>query len=299
MADDEFRGGQEQQQNEGVPPPASGKRPNGEAPEDREASTLPGAGGRRARAKTTPEPEPEPPPSPEYEPRNTIDPNEIDEEADYRPIETKPGGGPNGETTHEDLDEDAAEFEAYRRDTPNVHGSADKGIVTITVAKAPPKNQFFRAHRDFHPKVNIVVDEVGLEHKYYAVHPDMEDELRTMGIAFAEHTLYLIITPVGALRIIPVRCPDSEGPRNDYASTKELALVESMDAWLRIYTDIPNKCYRRYPAPEDRFPEPIWPRLSHAKIFRLGFRDRDCLIHTPEHPRVLDWAAKKAKTGGA
>jgi hypothetical protein len=213
---------------------------------------------------------------------------------EYQPIDIKAGSGSDGEATPEDLDEDAREFARLRRDLPNVGGSAAVGIMSIGVAKAPPKNEFFRTMKGFRPIVDIVVDEVGMDQKFYAVDPDMAEELRSIGISFAAHTLYLIMTTKGAFRVIPVRCPDADGARNDYSATKELALREAEDRWLRIYTDLENACYRKYPAPQDRFPEPVPPTLTHAKIFRLCFRDRGCLIDSPGHPRFIEWAALQA-----
>ena len=51
-----------------------------------------------------------------------------DESRSDPPIDIKPGSGPDGETTPEDLDEDAAEFARLRRDLPHVEGAAALGI---------------------------------------------------------------------------------------------------------------------------------------------------------------------------
>ena len=82
----------------------------------------------------------------------------------------------------------------------------------------------------------------------------MAPVLSSIGIAYAPHTLYFIITTKGAFRVVPVRCPDGDGDRNEYAATKELALRESEDGWLRIYTDMENSCYRKFPAPRSGSP---------------------------------------------
>jgi hypothetical protein len=221
-----------------------------------------------------------------------------DESRSDPPIDIKPGSGPDGETTPEDLDEDAAEFARLRRDLPHVEGAATLGITGIAVVKAPPKNVFFRAHKGFRPIVDLVTDQVKLDQRYYAVHPRMAPVLTSIGIAYAAHTLYLIITPTGAYRVIPVRCPDGDGDRNEYASSKELGLRQSVDGWVRIYTDLENSTYRVFPAPIGRFPEPVWPEIPDAKIFRLCFRDRGYLIDTPDHPRFIDWVGRKPKDDG-
>ena len=65
--------------------------------------------------------------------------------------------------TMEELDEEEKEFRTLRRDLPGVKGSSAAGIVTISVGKTPPKNEFFRTHPEFRPIVSIVNVEVGME----------------------------------------------------------------------------------------------------------------------------------------
>ena len=52
----------------------------------------------------------------------------------------------------EQLDEEEREFQRLTRSIPNVKGAASAGIVSINVAKAPPKNAFFR---DFFPSAAV------------------------------------------------------------------------------------------------------------------------------------------------
>jgi hypothetical protein len=280
MSDETNRQGPADLPDGNVPPPATpaGKRPNGEdigAPTPDAATAKPASRGAKAKP-------------PESSPG----------EDEYEPIDVKPGNGPNDEVTSEDLDEDAAEFARLRRDLPNASGAAALGISAISVVKAPPKNEFFRSKKGFRPIVDLVIDQVRLDQKFYAVDPRMAPVLSAIGIACAPHTLYFIITAKGAFRCIPVRACDADGDRNEYAATKELALREAEDKWLRIYTDMENSCYRKFPAPPGRFPEPVWPELSAAKIFRLCFRDRGYLIDTPDHPRFIDWEGRKPQDDG-
>ena len=107
-------------------------------------------------------------------------------------------------TTEEELDADEQEFNALRRDLPGVKGVSAAGIVTISVGKVPtPKNEFFRTNREFRPIVPIVNVEVGMEHQYFVVTPDMVEPLNSIGITVSDYTLYLTVTPRGAFRIIP------------------------------------------------------------------------------------------------
>ena len=61
---------------------------------------------------------------------------------------------------------------------------------------------------------------------------------------------------------------------------------------MRLYTDQENKVYRVFPAPAERFADPIWPVLKPAKIFRLAFRDKGRLVDSTEHPLFKKWAAR-------
>jgi hypothetical protein len=191
-----------------------------------------------------------------------------------------------------DLDEDEAEFRRLRRDLPGVSGASAVGIVAIGVAKIPGRNEFFRTHPDFRPIIPIVDLEVGMERQFFASTDEMVEALAAIGITVSPHTLYLTVTSRGAVKIIPVRCADTEGEQNEYNRTRELGLIQGETEWVRLYTDQENKCYRVYPAPKDRFADPIWPALKHAKIFRLAFRDKGRLIDSPQHPLFKRWAAR-------
>ena len=190
--------------------------------------------------------------------------------------------------TEEMLDADEAEFARLRRDLPGVKGASAAGIVSIGVGKIPGKNEFFRTHAQFRPSVKMVATEVGMEKQYFAVTTEMEVALAGIGIDVAEHTLYLTVTPRGAVKIIPIH----SGTDNDYARTKEVGLLDGVERWVRLYVDQENKAYKVFEAPPDRFAEPIWPELSHAKIFRLAFRDKGRLVDSPEHPLFKKWAAR-------
>jgi hypothetical protein len=194
--------------------------------------------------------------------------------------------------TEEELDEEEREFRALRRDLPGVKGASAVGIVAISVDKAPAKNEFFRCHPEFHPIVPMVNTEMGMEKHYFAVTPSMIEPLSGIGITVVDHALYLTITSRGAVRIVPVRQANSDGEMNEYHRTKEIALLTAREQWVRLYTDMENRCYQVFPAPADRFAEPQWPILKLAKIFRLAFRDKGRLIDSPEHTLFQKWAAR-------
>ena len=197
------------------------------------------------------------------------------------------------EELEEELDEEEREYRALRRDVPGVKGAAAAGMLTIGVGKQPaPKNVFYRTHKTFRPVVPLVNVEVGMDKHFIAVMPLMIEPLACMGITVTDHVLYLTITPEGGLRIIPVRAANEEGEQNDWDQTKEMALIEAMDAWYRMYTDKANNAYKNFPAPVGRYGEPNWPDIKHAKIMRMAFRDKGRLIDSSDHILVQKWAGR-------
>ena len=194
--------------------------------------------------------------------------------------------------SEEELDADEKEFRALRRDLPGIKGASAVGIVNISVAKIPGKNEFFRTHPDFRPVFPIVDLEVGMEKQFFVVTDAMVVSLASIGITVSDYTLYLTVTASGAVRVVPVRCAGADGEQNEYARTKEIGLREGIDQWVRLFSDLENHCYKVFPAPVGRFADPIWPELKQAKIFRLAFRDKGRLIDSTDHPLYKKWAAR-------
>jgi hypothetical protein len=193
----------------------------------------------------------------------------------------------------EELDAEEQEFRALRRDLPGVKGTAEAGLLAISVGRQPtPKNEFYRTHPDFRPIVPLVNIEVGMDKQFIAVMPDMVAPLAGIGITVTDHTLYLTVTPRGALRIIPCGGPNTEGEQNEWSRTKEAALIDGLDGWVRMYSDREGNCYKSFPAPSGRFGAPNWPTIKPAKIIRLAFRDRGRLIDSPDHILVQKWAGR-------
>ena len=191
-------------------------------------------------------------------------------------------------TVVEGLDEDEIEFQKLRRDLPGVKGASAAGIVSITVSKKPEANEFFRTHPDFMPIIPIVNIEVGMERQFFAVTDNMVVALAGIGITVSDHRLYMVVTPRGAVRIIPVNVESD----NEYIRSKEIGLIEGTRQWVRLYNDRENRNYKVFPAPAGRFSDPIWPELKQAKIFRVAFRDKGRMVDTPDHPLFLKWAAR-------
>jgi hypothetical protein len=87
-----------------------------------------------------------------------------------------------------------------------------------------------------------------MDRQYFAVTPDMVAPLGSIGITVTDHTLYLTITAGGMLRVVPVRGANEDGEQNEYHRTKEIALLQGLKGWVRLYTDKENQCYRLFRA---------------------------------------------------
>jgi hypothetical protein len=196
--------------------------------------------------------------------------------------------------TGEEEDEDDREFRSLRRDMPGVAGASAAGIITVGVGKIPGRHEFFRTHPAFNPVVNLVINEKGMDKQWCTVAANMETPLLSIGISFALHTLYFTVTETGTTKVIPVRCPDEDGNQNEYDRTKEMGLIDGRNKWVRLYTDLKNGCYKVYPAPKDRFADPIFPDLKPSKINRLAFRDKGNHIDNQQHPLFMKWAGHAA-----
>jgi hypothetical protein len=218
------------------------------------------------------------------------------EQAAPAPVESTETTAQIPAETSEQLDAEEEEFKKIRRDLPGVKGASAAGIVAISVDKAPRKNEFFRTHPTFRPVVPLVDHEVGMEKQYFAVTADMVAPLASIGITVSNYVLYLTVTASGAYRVVPVRQANDDGEQHEYHRTKEIGLIDGLTKWVRIYNDKENHCYKVYPAPADtQYGDPQFPDLSHAKIFKLAFRDKGRLIDSTEHPLFKKWAGRDSK----
>ena len=109
-----------------------------------------------------------------------------------------------------------------------------------------------------------------MEKQFFAVTTDMVEALSGIGITVTDHALYLTVTSRGAVRIVPVRQANADGEQNEYDRTKEIGLIQGIDEWVRLFTDLENRCYKVFPAPAGRFGDPQWPELKAGEDLQAG-----------------------------
>ena len=195
--------------------------------------------------------------------------------------------------TDQQLDEDEMTLRALRLDLPGT-GGTPTGIVSIAVSDRFPRREFFRTHPTHTAVLPMVDHAAGMDVEYHVVTPPMVPELASIGVDALSYRLYEMLTAEGAVRLIPVRQADLDGSANEWNRTKEIALARAHKVWVRAISDRANGRYRVFEAPEGRFPDPLWPDLSLAKLVRLAFTDRGRLIDSPDHALFKKWAARDA-----
>jgi hypothetical protein len=237
----------------------------------------------------------------ERKPAANVEPEETEDNCAGEPEFSRPkleivhdADGTVSEPTVEEA-EDEEEYRKMRRDLPGATGASAAGIIAIMTSKMPAgRNEFFRTLPSFSPVIDLVDTEVGMERQYFTATDEMKTALAGIGITMSPYTLYLTKSETGAVRVVPIRCMDDDGNQNEYSRTKEVGIIRGRKEWVRVYPDLMNKMYKVFPAPKGRFSEPVWPKQSHARIFRLAFRDKGHHIDSPQHPLFMKWAGRAA-----
>jgi hypothetical protein len=180
------------------------------------------------------------------------------------------------------LDAEEKLLSEMRTDLPGRAGVPD-GVVAITVAHKLPKDTFLRVNKPNTIAVRMYAKTVGMDTEYYAIHPSMWTAFASIDVTLANFRLYEILTHDGAHFVHPVRQADHGDSQNEYTRTKEIALETATTKWVRISTDKANKKYRVFPAAKDRFPDPLFPGYTPARLLKLCFADRGLLVDSAQH----------------
>ena len=180
------------------------------------------------------------------------------------------------------LDAEEKLLSEMRTDLPGRAGVPD-GVVAITVAHKLPKDTFFRVNKPNTIEMRMYAKTTGLDTEYYAIHPCMWAAFASIDVLLAKFRLYEILTVDGAHFVHPVRQADHGDSQNEYSRTKEIALEQATTEWVRISTDKANKKYRVFKASKERYPDPLFPGYTPARLLTLCFADRGLLVDSPKH----------------
>ena len=179
-----------------------------------------------------------------------------------------------------ELSEEELELRNLRIDIPG-GGSTGAGLTSISIAKTPPREQFFRTHPTHVLELHMIESSQGTDVAFLAVLPKMVQPLIAISFRPNPYRLFLTITRDGVLRYVPVRLP-GDGEWNAWHESKQQVLVEAREAWVRMTAG--DGRYDRYLLEPGVFPDPSWPEISMPRLIRLAFRDRGRLIDSTEHP---------------
>jgi hypothetical protein len=213
-----------------------------------------------------------------------------DELASARKLQLLSSTAPALETM-EELDEDERLLRELRVDQLGSGPPVGDSVLAIGVGK-PPKDTFFRCRPglEFQPELQMVTNSTGFDKTFVAVRTDMVEFLRSIKIFSARHRVYLIMTDEGVYRLVPVRLAARDGSQNVFSRTLQIAMSRAENEWVRVYNNPElrdtDRGWEVFPAPADRFQEPIWPDIGAGKMIRLAFKDAGNLIDSADHPLV-------------
>lgn len=161
-------------------------------------------------------------------------------------------------------------------------GSSQK-LVTVVPVRRPSKQTWFRTHPDVAFRRNIATLEFGegTDKEVYLVAPGIALELADN---VTKVTLFTTITRHGTVFFTPVRLPGSPHKVAETAASSLREAVEmAIHKWVKVVWNKELGAYETHVAP-GRLPDPVWPKIEFAELFRRAFADR--VIDDHEHPII-------------
>ena len=156
-----------------------------------------------------------------------------------------------------------------------------KRLLTTVPVRRPGPQDFVRVHpsaayRHLMALLKIEDD----RDEIYAVDLNAVPDLRNECYAA---NLFTAITRTGVLFLWPVRVPAADGRVNEWHVSQATAAEAAMRDWIRMKANMSLRAYEIF-QPENKIPDPEWPKQSFAELLRIAFRDR--LINSIDHPAV-------------
>ena len=153
-------------------------------------------------------------------------------------------------------------------------------LITTIPARKPGPQDFVRVHSSPAYRDLMAFLELKDDRETYVVNlnevPDLQPECFIA-------TLFTAITRSGVLFVWPVRVPAADGRQNEWHVSQSTAAQMAMQNWIRMKANMSLRAYEIFVA-ESAIPDPIWPDLTFAQIYRIAFKDR--LINDPSHPVI-------------
>jgi hypothetical protein len=155
-----------------------------------------------------------------------------------------------------------------------------KKLLTTVPVRKPGPQDFFRVHPK--PAYRSLMAFLKLEddREFYLV--DLQSVPELQNECFIAN-LFTCITRQGVISLWPVKVPAAEGRANDWHTSAAEAANKGMSAWIRMRSNMSLRAYEIFLA-ENAIPDPEWPDLTFAELYRTAFRDR--LINHSNHPVI-------------
>jgi hypothetical protein len=153
-----------------------------------------------------------------------------------------------------------------------------KKIVKIP-AERPNNQTYFRAHPNLAQLVDIIYD-ADDRNKPYLINQNKVRDL----IEFTKRAiLYVCVKTSNDPFLLPVHQPDAEGKQNPWHESRQAAVNEAKENWVRLQPNQKNQCYDVIVA-EGNLAEPKWPELNIQQYLELAFKN--AIVDTEDHPLV-------------
>jgi hypothetical protein len=155
-----------------------------------------------------------------------------------------------------------------------------KKLTTTVPARRPSPQDFVRVRAEPEFRENFAMIDLKDDREDYLVRPEVLPDL--VG-EVTYKTIFTAINRQGVVFLWPVRLPDPDGKKNDWARSAREAAEMAMTKWLRMKANMSLGAYDIFAA-ESEIADPVWPDLSFYELVRIGYRDR--MITSLDHPVV-------------
>lgn len=158
--------------------------------------------------------------------------------------------------------------------------AAVKKLLTTVPIRKPGPQDFVRVHPSPAYRDLMAFLELKDDRETYVVDlnevPDLQPECFIA-------TLFTAITRSGVLFTWPVRVAAADGRQNEWHISQATAAEMAMTKWIRMKANMGLRAYEIFAA-ESAIPDPVWPDMTFAQIYRIAFKDR--LINDASHPVI-------------
>ncbi len=173
------------------------------------------------------------------------------------------------------------DMESLRVNQDFVAQAGVKKLLTTVPVRKPNKQSFVQVRREPEFRRNFACIELRDEQEIYIVATTLQAYLPG---EVTLRTFYTVMSRQGVLSLWPVKFPNPDGRRNEWAISERVAAEMAMKRWIRVVPNMALGAYEVFAAEGD-LPAPEWPSYSFEEICNVAFRDRP-IIRSFDHPVI-------------